>query len=373
MRKILFTCFISITILSSAHAQVYSNKEVGKKNQELTDSLKTATYPYILPIWGQKVTEKGFTLPYSAGLSLNYFGQESDIIIDNLYVGFNNGPMYNLDEIVRFDEAVATANSLSIRPDIWVLPFLNVYGIFGMAKTSTAIEAGVWIPDTTNTWNEIAAFSTKADFDATTMGFGFTPTIGVAGGWLALDMNMAWTDISALDKPAFSFVFGPRFGKSFKLKKENSNIAVWAGGFRVMLSSETSGSINLNELFPVDDLQTKVDDGITKVEDAQIQVDNWWESLTPIEQQNPINKTKYETANRTITAAGELLTTVDGALNDENEASVQYSLSKKPKDMWNFVVGSQYQLNRHLMFRVEYGFLGTRQQLTCGLQYRFGL
>ncbi len=205
------------------------------------------------------------------------------------------------------------------------------------------------------------------------MGFGLTPTIGVAGGFLALDMNVAWTDISALSKPAFSFVFGPRLGKSFKLKKENSNIAVWVGGFRVKLASETAGSLNLADLFPVDDLQAKVDNGFTKVEDAQVQVDTWWEGLTPQEQKNPVNAAKYETANRTITAASNLLVSVDGALNDENEASVQYSLNKTPKDMWNMVVGSQYQLNRHLMVRVEYGFLATRNQLTLGLQYRFGL
>jgi hypothetical protein len=60
-------------------------------------------------------------------------------------------------------------------------------------------------------------------------------------------------------------------------------------------------------------------------------------------------------------------------LNDENTASVQYELNKKPKDMWNFVIGSQYQINKHFMIRAEYGFLGSRTQFIGGLQYRFGL
>jgi hypothetical protein len=64
---------------------------------------------------------------------------------------------------------------------------------------------------------------------------------------------------------------------------------------------------------------------------------------------------------------------VDGALNNENETTVQYSLTKTLKDMWNLVIGSQYQMNRHLMLRLENGFLASRQQLTMGLQYRFGL
>jgi hypothetical protein len=200
-----------------------------------------------------------------------------------------------------------------------------------------------------------------------------TPTIGVGGGWLALDMNVTWQSISALDKPVFTFVFGPRLGKSFKFKKPESNIAFWAGGFRLHLKSETSGSLPLNEVLPIDDLQTKVDNGIQNVEDKQVAVDTWWEELTPVEQKNPLNKAKYETANRTLETAGNILNSADAALNDEKNATVQYSLNKRPKDMWNFVVGSQFQINKHFMIRAEYGFLGSRQQFIGGLQYRFGL
>ncbi len=70
---------------------------------------------------------------------------------------------------------------------------------------------------------------------------------------------------------------------------------------------------------------------------------------------------------------GNVLTSADGALNDGESATVQYSLNKRPKDMWNFIVGSQFQLNKHFMLRAEYGFLGSRTQFMAGLQYRFGL
>jgi opacity protein-like surface antigen len=362
-------------LLSSVQlfGQVYSNKEVGQKNQELADSIKTIDYPYALPIWGEKAAKLGFNLPYSAGLGVNYLWQRSDIVINNLFVGFNNSDMIDLDEVVRFDNSVSEAQGVNLRPDIWLFPFLNVYGVFGKAKTSTSIGAGLWIPDADNQWNEILSFSSKANFDATTFGLGMTPTIGVGGGWLALDMNMTWTDIAALEKPAFAFVFGPRLGKSFKLKNKDSNIAFWAGGFRLHLKSSTMGSLNFNELFPVDGLQEKVDAGIVKVGEAQTNVDTWWNGLTPIEQKNPVNKAKYATANRTIAKAGEVLNGMDAALNDDQNASVQYSLAKRPKDMWNFILGTQYQINKHIMLRGEYGFLGSRQQFIGGLQYRFGM
>src|SRR6188768_2972268 len=236
--------FLLAMLSSTVFAQVFTNKEVGKKNAVFIDSLKKSEYPYSLPILGAKASKAGYNLPYSAGLSAQYFWQQSDLIIDNLNVGFNNGPMYNLDGIVRFDKAFATASAFTVRPDIWLFPFLNIYGIFGKAQASTEVGFGIWVPDSTNTDTKILSASTTVEFNTSTYGFGLTPTIGVGGGFLALDMNWAWTDVPQLDKPAQSFVFGPRLGKNFKLKNPKRTLAVWVGGFRVQISSGTNGSIN---------------------------------------------------------------------------------------------------------------------------------
>jgi hypothetical protein len=364
-----FFLFFSIPFF----AQVYTDKIVGQKNQQLKDSLKAVEYPYALPIWGEKVAQRGYNLPYSAGLSVNYFWQDSEIVINTLEVGFNNGPQYNLDEIVRFDKSSAEAGALTIRPDVWLLPFLNVYGIFGKANSTTKINAGIWIPDADNNWSQIASFNTRANFNATTFGIGMTPTIGIGGGWFALDMNMSWTDIDALDKPAFSYIFGPRLGKTFKLRKPERNIALWVGGFRVHISGDTNGNIPFSEIFDLNGLQEKVDNGFAKVDENQTKVDTWWNGLTPAQQKNPANVAKHNTAERALTSAGNFLTTLDGALSTAGSSSVQYSLQKAPKDMWNFLIGSQFQYNKHIMFRAEVGFLGTRTQVLGGLQYRFGL
>ncbi len=67
--------------------------------------------------------------------------------------------MYNLDEIVRFNKAKTTASALTVRPDIWLFPFLNIYGILGRAKASTEVGFGVWVPDSTNTPKQITSAS----------------------------------------------------------------------------------------------------------------------------------------------------------------------------------------------------------------------
>jgi hypothetical protein len=285
-------------------------------------------------------------------------------------VGFNNGEKYNLDEIIRFNSATTTTNGVNLRPDIWLLPFLNIYGIFARSQTTTAIDAGIWIPND-SVWNEVSTLSTKATFEATTLGFGITPTIGVGGFFMAFDMNFSWSDIDALDKPAFAFVFDPRFGKNFALKND-MNVAVWVGAFRLKINSGTSGSLNISDLFSVEDAQTKINDAQANVEASQQEVDNWWNSLTELEQKNPVNSAKYETANKALQAAGNFLAAADNAVNTIGNSTVQYSLDKKQKEMWNFIIGSQFQFNRHFMIRGEVGFLGSRTHVLAGLQYRFG-
>lgn len=368
---ILILAFFAVTFLQ---AQVFTNKEVGKRGGEIADSLKQSTYKYFLPIWGEKATAAGYSLPYSAGLSVQYFQQESPLIIENLLVGFNNGPMYDLDGIVRFDEAIADANAFTFRPDVWLFPFLNVYAILGSAAASTGVNFGVWIPDSTGISQEVIKTGTTVEFNTTTFGFGVTPTIGIGGGFMALDMNVTWIDVPQLSKPARSFVFGPRFGKNFRLKNPDRSIVAWVGGFRVNIASETNGSIELSEVIDSDgQFEERINQGEMKVQDFQIQVETWWNALSPIEQSNPVNKAKHDRANAALDRTAQFLDAAGAAVSEGPQSTVQYSMDKYPKDMWNFIVGSQYQLNRHFMMRAEFGLLGSRTQGMVGLQYRFGI
>jgi hypothetical protein len=367
-RKILLLAILLIISASENFAQIFSDKIVGKKKAEEADSIKNSEYPYLLPIMGKKVTKAGFDLPYSAGLGINYFWQRSDIIISNLEVGFNNKPKHNLDEIIKFDDAVSETNGLNFRPDIYLFPFLNIYGIFGKSKSSTSIDASIHLSDSI----EPVYLSTTAEFNGTTMGFGIMPQIGVAGAWIAFDMNFTWTDIDALSKPVYGFIFDPRLGKAFKWKKQQA-FAVWVGGFRVHLESGTDGNLELSELFSSGEVNSKLDETEAKIAAHQQDVDEWWNSLTPPQQNNPVNVAKYDAANRVLeTASGAVASLSDAAANVSN-SSVQYSLDKKQKSLWNFLVGVQYQMNKHFMTRAEVGFLSNRNTFLLGLQYRFGL
>ncbi|MCJ7468429.1 MAG: hypothetical protein MUO53_17250 [Maribacter sp.] len=362
--KTLLAIFLILFVSALLHAQVYS--ELVREQKD------TMVYKNLLPIWGKKVKELGFDLPYSAGISVNYLWQKSDISISNVNIGFNNGPLYDVDELIIFNSTTAESHGVNIRPDIWVFPFLNVYAIFASATSNTNVDVSISIPRI-NEAEELFSIQTSPEFNTTTAGFGITPTAGFFSGWIALDMNFTWTDIDKQEKPVFAFVFDPRIGKTFNFNKPNRNISIWVGGFRLKVNRDTRGSLALNEVLPVTEWNQKVIAGQEKVGEAQVELDTWWDNLTPVEQRNPVNSIKREANQKKLDLASTFLNGAENAINTADNSTLEYALDKKQKSMWNLVVGSQFQLNKHWMLRGEYGHASGRDQIFMGLQYRFGL
>ena len=358
----LFT-LVSLGCTTPVLGQVYSDFNKNAKGED---------YPYLLPVWGKKVAERGFDLPLSAGIGVNYLWQNSDILISNVSVGFNDGPLYNVDELIRFNSTSAESRGINIRPDVWVFPFLNVYGIFARAQSNTNVDVSIYIPRVSGI-EELFSIQTSPEFRSETVGVGLTPAVGFFGGWIAFDMNFTWTDIDAQENPVFGFVFDPRIGKTFDLGRPERNISFWVGAFRVKVSRDTRGSLALGDVLPTEEWNAKITQGQQKVGEAQTELDTWWESLNPIEQANPVNKLRREANQAKINLAARVLNAADDAVDNAENSSLTYTLDKKQAKMWSMTVGSQFQLNKSWMIRAEYGFSSGRQQFFAGLQYRFGL
>ena len=324
-----------------------------------------------MPIYGKKTHALGFDLPNPVGFSLNYIGQKSDILISDVNIGFNGSDLYNVDELVKFNSTTSETHGVNFRPDIWLFPFLNVYGIFAKSQSTTGVDVSVFIPRIDDT-EELFNIQTNPVFSTMSYGFGLTPTAGFFGGWIALDMNMTWTDVDALDKPVFAFVFDPRIGKTFKFKKTDRNVNVWVGGMRIKINRDTGGQLAFTEIMDASEWYAKIETGNAKVGAAQVELDNWWDNLTPVEQKNPVNIAKKEGNQKKLDAAGNLLYGAEQGIHKIEDSTVEYELDKKPATMWNFLIGAQFQLNKKWMIRGEYGFLTSRQHVILGLQYRFG-
>jgi len=72
-----------------------------------------------------------------------------------------------------------------------------------------------------------------------------------------------------------------------------------------------------------------------------------------------------------IVADKALTPIVDRLDNADGDAEISYGMNKQTKQMWNGVVGMQFQLNKKWIFRTEGGLIGDRKSFLASVNYRF--
>ena len=324
-----------------SHAQ-YASTKVKSKHEAYTDSLKQVEYNYVFPILGQGAYKKGFDIPYPAGLMANYMWLKQNLIFENMQLGIKTD---NLDipltdvEFIEFGENTNTSYAYNVRPDLWVLPFLNVYGIFGGGQSVTEVNLTAPIP-----------LYSKVEQGLRTAGFGVMGAGGVGPIWFSIDANWTWSKPDLLDKPVQVNVLGIRLGHTFKFKnKPESNIALWAGAMRMEMSSDTKGEILLIDAIPPETWERK-DELVTNYYD-------WYN--------NEATPPQKIVADRVLTPIVERIDAADG------DTIIRYGMDKQVEEMWNGTIGAQYQINKRWMFRSEAGLIGNRKSFLVSINYRF--
>ena len=337
----IFTMLFFFLLSQSGMAQ-YSSKKIKSKFQVYTDSLKNVEYNYVFPIWGQGAYRQGFDIPYPIGVMTNFIWMDQGLIIDNMQLGLKTDsldiPMTAID-FIEFGDNRNTSYSFSVRPDVWLLPFLNVYGLFGAGHSHT--EVNLVAP---------VALKSVVDQSVRTMGVGIMGAGGIGPVWFSVDANFTWNKPELVKDPTRVNVVGLRFGHTFVSKnRPDRNFAIWAGGMRINMSTETVGAIKMSEALPQETWDRK--DEI--VNDYNV----WYDNLPPAKQ-------KLVDA----TAVPDIIDRLDAA---DGDAVISYGMDKQVKEMWNGVIGMQYQLNKHWQFRTEGGLVGDRKSFMLSINYRF--
>jgi len=328
-------------------AQQYTSKKIKAIHQEYTDSLKNVEYNYIFPIWGQQAYKKGFDIPYPAGVMANFMWIRQGIVLENMQLGIKTDnvdiPLTDVS-FIEFGDNYNESWTANIRADLWLLPFLNVYGIFGYGNSNT--EVNITYP---------LQFTSVVNQDIRTTGFGVMTAFGIGPVWMSVDANWTWNKPDLLDNPVKVNVLGLRLGHTFKFKKRSDrNIAIWAGAMRAKMNTQTSGEISMIDALPASVWERK-DEFVNTYWD-------WYESLDP---NNIIDK-------RIIDLADEVLTPIVENIDERNgDAVVRYGMDKQVKEMWNGIFGAQFQLNKRWMFRAEAGLIGDRKSILGSVNYRF--
>lgn len=345
-KNVLFVIIIVLFGANISHAQ-YTSKKIKPKHQIYTDSLKNVEYNYVFPILGQGAYSRGFDIPYPMGIMGNFMWMKQGIVIDNLQLGLQSQnqdiPLTGVD-FIDFGENTNTSYTVNVRPDLWIFPFLNVYGIFGYGNSTTEV-------------NLVAPIEMRSvvEQNISTAGVGLMTAFGIGPVWMSVDANFTWNKPELLDKAVNVNVLGIRLGHTFTFKQRpDRNIAVWVGAMRASMSSETSGAVGLGSALPPETWERR--DEI---------VDNYWAWYGELNPNNPIDKKKIEVADEVLTPIVDRLDNADG------NAVILYGMDKQVKEMWNGLIGMQFQYNKRWMLRSEVGFIGDRKSVLVSLNYRF--
>ena len=336
LMPVLLTCLLSLPALGQQPANLsFSDSDVFERYR---DSLKETPYPWVLPIMGSKVRKLGFDMPYPTGVGINYGRSVQDVFISDLYVGFAEDELVNVDGLARFKQVEGVVDAYIARFDFWLLPFLNLFGIAGRIESTTNVQLGLPFE-----------FQFQVNNVGTTLGWGAVVAGGIGPLVLSGNFVQNWTWIGSLSEPSTSFIIDGRTGYMHRFPKNpKSNIVFLVGAQYMQINENSNGNAQLEKLL-----------GVTpeKKAKASEQLDDWYDGLTDPEK----------------AVFGGIYEGVSNYLNTPNETAIYYDFNKRLYYPVSMTLGLNYQLNPRWNFNAQYTFLGSREQFVFGFNYRFGL
>ncbi len=274
------------------------------------------------PIWGDEAEARGYTLPKPYGLSLSYMDMSNPVTVNS--INLTGHPVLEALDI-NAPEADFDGYNLTLRGDVWIFPFMNVYGILGYTSGDSVATirglscdvdkvSGLGNKLLCGAINDKGSLAIGAPFalemKGGTYGVGTTLAGGV-GNWFALvDMNYTYTDMNIIDGDIKTFVAAPRVGYRWEFDG-GRELRVFAGAMYQKVDQYLTG--NLLDL----GLPAEVNDLLA--------------ALAP-----------------------------DG----------HFEVSQQGTSRWNTVVGAQYALSRDWELLIESGF-GARRTSFMSVSRRF--
>ncbi len=126
-------------------------------------SLSTLASDFSLPIWKDKAEALGYTLPKPIGFNLSYMTMEQGINVDSIAIqGLGNFPLQ-----LQAEQGRQYTEVLTLRADVWLFPFLNLYGLVGKLDGYSTTDVNVKFLGAQHTINNF-----RLDLDGYTTGVG---------------------------------------------------------------------------------------------------------------------------------------------------------------------------------------------------------
>ncbi|ELF6471699.1 TPA: TonB-dependent receptor [Vibrio vulnificus] len=200
-------------------------------------STPTVADSFSLPIWKEDAEALGYTLPKPIGFNLSYMTMEQGINVDSIDLQGLDFIQLNADPGKQYTEV------LTLRADVWLFPFLNLYGLVGKldgySTTDVTLTVG-FNPNKPFITHEIQDF--RLDLDGYTTGFGAV-LVGGYENWFALvDASFTQSRLTVIEGTIDAIVISPRVGYDFN--RHGTPLRIWAGAMYQDVEQTLRGSVS---------------------------------------------------------------------------------------------------------------------------------
>lgn len=285
------------------------------------------------PIWGDEARARGYSIPLPYGVNLSYMNIRQDIMVDSItFSGLKLGNHPIPSDMFAIDAGHTREKSKTenLRLDMWVFPFLNVYGLVGHTRGSSVSQVSVDSdPSQFRGLDRVIVGAVHQlyqsgklqnidftlDFKGTTWGTGFT-LAGGYGNWFGLvGTNYTRTDFDILDGSISAVTVSPRVGYRFSFQGIDgpSHLSLWVGSMYQDVQQEFKG--DLADLHMPPELQPLI-----------------------------------------------------AAVNKDGEG--KFDVKQKLTSPWNMLIGAQYEVTKNFNVLTEFGF-NERNSFFVSGEYRF--
>jgi hypothetical protein len=234
---------------------------------------------------------------------------EQGIDVRNLKIGFGSADT-KIGRVIFSDSHVRDM-AATARLDLWLLPFVNIYGILGYIDGEAELDVklpGISIdvpgfgsipildPNTLNL---------DIDYSGATYGGGITLAGGYKNFFGSVDANYTYTDIDIVNGDIKTLTISPRVGILVDPSVVAGSFALWIGAMYMDYEQKVTDTVNLRELDP----------------------------RLP-------------------------------------SAHLDFAIEIKNEEPWNFLIGGQWEITKRWQMTVE-GGVGNRRQFIFGTTFRF--
>lgn len=338
MKNIFITLFLAMLMPLSLFAQ-----------KEDTTIVQKEVYPYTFPIWGQKVLDRGISFPKPAGLGLNYVFNEMYLDISEFKMSIGGVPIPELNEkTLGFKKTRAYTHGGNFRADLFILPFLNAYGLLSVSKGGTQVslqpDFSEFLPGEDP--GIFPEFHSQVEFNAVTFGGGLTFHYAIKKFFISGDVNLTASNSALLEQNVGVVTSSYRFGRRIKFKN-GKKLAFYIGAmYRNFINHEgNTGKVILGEVLP----------------GLEVKYQEWYDQLSGL-QQKAMDIVEARIAERLKDTPYDKIT----------DLPIEYTIKKDLIKKWTFQFGGNYEFNERWMVRGEYGISDYSKFIMTGVNYRFG-